>query len=288
MMARTVTGLCCALIALFCATVINQPAIAKGSRSDSPYECKISYRGTTVTQRYRSDGILLSELEPAGDADPLRRQLAVVLAEKAKDLESNCARIDTIATDGQPVFGYGCSFERIDDGVRTFIHDSGWTWSKDLGDGYRISLNPGGILARGPNGKLLPDFSERSPLMWIEGPKGGTDRNFGRNGVWQYRVAVEVRVGHRVYRHWAASNVLGVIEWTLWPQLFSDPGDIELTVYDTELGVLNRSTLARNIFDQIEARVSADIAQFRLIQDDPVGKCKLQMDWEGGPGIVVT
>lgn len=211
-----------------------------------------------------------------------------MLAEQAKDLQHNCARTSTIAQEGQPVFEYDCSVNREEGGVKTSVSTEGWYWWKDLGEGYRISLSPGGSPGRGEGARMLPPFTQRLPILWIEGPKGGSDRNFGRNGVWQYRVAAEVRVGDRVFRQWATSNVLGAMEWSVWPQLLAEPGDISITVYDTERGVLHHSELPRALFDQIETGVAEDAARFYAAREDPVAKCRLDRQWQGGPDIVVT
>lgn len=266
------------------ATVCWQAASAKASAKASLYECKISYTGISVILHYFPDGRLVQEPQIERETDPLAKQLTAVLIEQAKDLEHNCSQVNTIAENGQLVFGYSCDTVRIDEGIESHVTPEYWYWSKDLGDGYRISLNPGGEV----NGALLPGFSQRLPLMWVEGPKGGTDRNFARNGVWQWRVAVEVRVGNNAYREWSSSNVLGSLEWSTWPKLMSETGDITLTVYDTEFGVLKRSILPRNIFGQIETRIREDLVSLRAAQADPVGKCRLSKDWEGGPAIVVT
>ncbi len=284
---RMIGALVSLLSLLLLAVTAGFPAYAEARRApkaSDQFECWIEHdvAGThfEMMRAVRRDGTLVSRQESIGSDAPehgtLRAQMAATLDRLALDPPANCTPAREVARTGRQAHGYDCAVHWSEGPDSFSFQNEHWNWSRDLGDGVRVSLNnpiPG---APHVTGAILPPFGERLPIFWVDQNHTGTNRIHGVDGVWTYRVATELRIGRKVFRKWAASNVMLSMEWSVWPQMMDGTGngDITLLAYDTETGPIFRKTLPRDFLASVESGLKRGVARYRRAQLDPANQCK--------------
>ncbi len=257
----------------------------RAPKSSDIFECWIEHdvAGThfEMMRAVQRDGTFVSKQEALGANAPkyltLRSQMEAALDRLAQDPRANCTPARDVATTGRQAHGYNCAAHWRDGPDSFSFQNEHWNWARDLGDGVQVSLNDQIPIVPSTTGAILPPFSERLPILWVDQNHTGTDRNSRVDGVWTYRVATELRVGRKVFREWAASNVMLSMEWSVWPQMMDGTGksDITLLAYDTERGPIFGKTLPRDFLVGVEANLKDGVARYRRAQLDPANQCEL-------------